>query len=165
MALQWQCNSRTRILSSTLPTLIWPARRGTSPQLSGLQTEEIDGSHTHLLPQIILHKVHFPIPVTDDLCIQIQADPFDSTIDWNGSYLDWPGMEDDKFQSLLISYGESRDVKTKLKTKNIVYNLLRKDDLDSSVAIYKTDALIRERTHYAHTRYCLFVRILWNNIK
>jgi len=69
-------------------------------------------------------------------------------------------MEDDKFQSLLIRYGESRDVRTKLKTKNIVYNLLRKDDLDSSVAIYKTDALIRERTHYAHTRYCLFVRIL-----
>ena len=26
-----------------------------------LQTEEIDGPHTHLLTQIILHKVHFPI--------------------------------------------------------------------------------------------------------
>lgn len=38
-----------------------------------------------------------------------------------------------------INYGESRAVKTKLKTKNIIYNLLRKDDLDSIVAIYKTD--------------------------
>jgi hypothetical protein len=77
--------------------------------------------------------------VNDDLCIQIQVDPFGSTIDENGNYLDWPGMEDDKFQSLLINYGESRAVKTKLKTKNIIYNLLRKDDLDSIVAIYKTD--------------------------
>lgn len=32
-------------------------------------------------------------------------------------------------------------MKTKLKTKNIIYNLLRKDDLDSIVAIYKTDAM------------------------
>jgi hypothetical protein len=31
-----------------------------------LQTEEIDGPHTHLLPQIILHQVHFPIPVNDN---------------------------------------------------------------------------------------------------
>jgi hypothetical protein len=67
------------------------------------------------------------------------VDPFGSTIDGNGNYLDWLGMEDYKFQSLLINYGESRDVKTKLKTKNIIYNLLRKDDLDSIVAIYKTD--------------------------
>lgn len=52
-----------------------------------LQTEEIDGPHTHLLPQIILHKVHFPIPVNDDLCIQIQVDPFGSTIDGNRNYL------------------------------------------------------------------------------
>jgi hypothetical protein len=106
-----------------------------------LQTQEIDGPHTHLLPQIILHKVHFPIPVNDNLCIQIQVDPFGPTIDGNGNYLDWLGMEDDKFQSLLINYGESRDVKTKSKTKNIIYNLLRKDDLDSIVVIYKTDAM------------------------
>lgn len=32
-------------------------------------------------------------------------------------------------------------MKTKLKTKNIIYNLLRKDDLDSIAAIYKTDAM------------------------
>lgn len=106
-----------------------------------LQREGIDGPHTHLFPQIILHKVHFPIPVNDDLGIQIQVDPFGSTIDGNGNYLDWSGIEDDKFQSLLINYGESRAVKTKSKTKNIIYKRLRKDDLDSIVAIYKSDAM------------------------
>jgi hypothetical protein len=111
-----------------------------------LDKEGIDGPHTHLLPQIILDNVRFPIPVDDDLCVQIQVDPFGSVIDGDGSYLDWSGLENDKFQSLLKKYGEVRYIENKLKMKNIVYNLLKKDDLDSIMNIYKdsvTKDLIR----------------------
>lgn len=106
-----------------------------------LQREGIDGPHTHLLPQIILHKVHFPIPIDEDMCVQIQVDPFGSVIDVHGNYLDWSGLENDKFQSLLMDYGESRDIENKLKIKNIVYNKLKNDDSDSIVEIYKNDSM------------------------
>lgn len=106
-----------------------------------IQMEEIDGPHTHLLPQIILHKVHFPIPIDDDLCVQIQVDPFGAVIDASGNYLDWTGSENDKFQSLLRNYGESRDIENKLKMRNIIHDFLKKGDLDSIINIYKDDIM------------------------
>ena len=99
--------------------------------------EEIDGPHTHLLPEIIRHKIKFPIPVDDDMCVQIQVDPFGSVIDGNGNYLDWPGFENDEFQILLKKYGENKYIENKSKIKNIVYDLLKKGDLDSIMKIYK----------------------------
>jgi hypothetical protein len=106
-----------------------------------LQIGEIDGPHTHLLPQIILHKVHFPIPIDDNMCVQIQVDPFGSVIDACGNFLDWTGSENDKFQSLLRNYGESRVIEDKLKMRNMIHDFLKKDDLDSIMNIYKNDIM------------------------
>jgi hypothetical protein len=106
-----------------------------------LQIEEIDGPHTHLLPQIILHKVHFPIPIDDDMCVQIQVDPFGAVIDARGNYLDWAGSENDKFQSLFRNYGKSRDIENKLIMRNIIHGFLIKGDLSSIMNIYKNDIM------------------------
>jgi hypothetical protein len=62
-------------------------------------------------------------------------------LDGDGNYLDWSGLENDKFQSLLKKYGEVRYIENKRKMKNIVYNLLKKDGLDSIMNIYKDSVM------------------------
>lgn len=94
-----------------------------------------------MLPQIILHKVRFPIPIDDDIRVQIQVDPFGAVIDACGNYLDWTGWENDKFQSLLRNYGKGRDNENKLKMRNIIHDFLKKDDSDSIMNIYKNDTM------------------------
>lgn len=95
------------------------------------KSEKINGPHTHLLLQIILHNVNFHMPISDDVCLQIQVDSFGSVIDGDGGYLDWQGFENDKFQFLLKEYGDYVYMENKFSMRNIVSCHLKNNDLES----------------------------------
>lgn len=99
------------------------------------KSEKINGPHTHLLPQIILQNVNFPMPISDDMCLQIQVDPFGSVIDGDGGYADWQGFENDKFQFLLKEYGDYVYMENKFIMRNIVSCHLKNNDLESIAII------------------------------
>lgn len=79
--------------------------------------DEVDGPHTHLLPPIIKSGKHLQTPIPDNMIPIIQADPFGSVIDGNGSFHKWMGFEQDKFQNFLQKYGDSHYVSLKQITK------------------------------------------------
>lgn len=98
--------------------------------------DEVDGPHTHLLPNIIQDKVNFHNPIDEELSSQIQVDPFGGAVDSNGNYKEWAGFEKDHFQQFLKMYGDKTSFDEKIKLKNILSDLLRKDDITSIVNMY-----------------------------
>jgi hypothetical protein len=98
--------------------------------------DEVDGPHTHLLPDIILGKIIFPNPINEELSSQIQVDPIGGAIDGNGNYKEWLGFEKDDFQQLLKKYGDKIGFEEKITFKNMLTDLLRKDDIASIVNMY-----------------------------
>jgi hypothetical protein len=98
--------------------------------------DEVDGPHTHLLPHIILDKINFPNPVDEGLSSQIQVDPFGGAIDGGGKYKEWNGFEKDEFQQLLKIYGDNIHFEEKITLKNMLSDLLRKNDIISIIDMY-----------------------------
>jgi hypothetical protein len=108
--------------------------------------DTVDGPHTHLLPNIILKGIDFPIPINDDHSPQIQVDPFGGVVDGNGNYNEWAGFEIDDFQKLLMAYGSKNICEEKKYTKKIIKGFLEKEDFQSIVELYsdtKKQDLIR----------------------
>ena len=101
-----------------------------------IQKDEVEGPHTHLLPQIIINKVNFPIPIDDHMSPQIQVDPFGGVIDGNGNYIDWAGFERDEFQFILKKYGNEHKIENKFKIKNMICNFLEKGDIQPILDMY-----------------------------
>lgn len=99
--------------------------------------DEVDGPHTHLLPNIILDKINFPNPIDEELSSQLQVDPFGGAVDSNGNYKEWAGFEKDDFQQLLKIHGEKTSFDEKITFKNMLYDLLIKDDVTSIVNMYE----------------------------
>jgi hypothetical protein len=98
--------------------------------------DEIDGPHTHLLPNIILKGINFPIPVEDGMSSQIQIDPFGGVIDGNGKYTEWQGYEKDEFQMMMKLYGNKIHFKNKIFTRDLLCNYLEKDNFQSISKMY-----------------------------
>jgi hypothetical protein len=103
--------------------------------------DEVDGPHTHLLPNIILRGISFPIPIDDDLSSQIQVDPFGGVIDGNGNHNEWKGFEKDDFQQFLKIHGDKTKFEDKIALKNKLCDFLQRDDFQSISDLYTNDKM------------------------
>ncbi len=98
--------------------------------------EDINGPHTHLLPQIIRNNIKFPVPIDDNLRPIIQLDPFGSIIDGDGNYYDWAGFEKDPFQSLLSDHGMNKYIHDKWLLRDKIIRLLDANDIQTILDDY-----------------------------
>jgi hypothetical protein len=106
-----------------------------------INKDEVDGPHTHLLPQIIINQLNFPIPIDNNVSSQIQVDPYGGAIDGKGNFIDWNGFENDEFQFILKNYGNEQDTKNKNEIKDTVCDFLENGDIKLIIDMYKNSSL------------------------